>query len=262
MTSESERIEELRRQIGQPLRPPQSLGELLEAGGSSLAPERLDEAREAWGVALNQLETGGWPAAERHFHLTLLIAPLYEMRDEKALLERAATRLDDARQCQLLRHRLVRLAVLGKDIAGAEAVLSNLDSATSDLHMDSAYRIAACYVAIGQGRLDDVLRQLGRMEGDIPIAHGSEGEVAVLRAHAIEASSGTEPAREALLKSCQAPTRFHQAHRATQSAESLKLCAASWPGARETLWNLARAPMLAQLKAPLVTAVSRALRVA
>jgi hypothetical protein len=235
--SESERIAHLRQQDDAPLLPPASLQHYLAPGETTLRRERLDEAQKDWLLARQQLAQGGAADAERLFHLTQLIAPELDERRERALLETAVELLPDARHRQLLRRRLVHRAVLAGDSKAAEAWLAPCNPKATELHMDTAYRLAASYVALAQGDHAKMLSLLGQHAEDLPIAEGSDTEAAVLRAHGLERSGLGSQAVQALVQACRPPTRFGAMAALIDQNAPLQLCPASWPAARERLWT-------------------------
>ncbi len=230
--SESERLAQLRRQDHEPLVPPPSLQHYLERGSTTLRPESLEKAKGEWRRARAQLSSGGAAAAERLFHLTLMIAPLLDGRSERAFLETALETLSDARHRQLLRRRLVHRAVLAGDIDAAEAWLAPCNPRSTELHMDTAYRIAASHVALARGRPQEALVQLGEHAEDLPIAEGNDAEAGVLRAHALEASGLDSLAQQALVETSRPATRYAEVTRLMDEHASLRLCARSWPPAK------------------------------
>jgi uncharacterized Zn finger protein (UPF0148 family) len=232
---ESERVERLRQQDRQPTSLPESLAPFLR--GSELDPRQATAAAQDWTVTRKMLEqTGEFAASERLFHLTLLVAPTQEPERRRAMVENAVELLPDRRHRQILRAELTRLAVRASDLESAEQWLRPCNSRSSDLRMDTAYRIAAAYLATRRGDYLRVLALLGRSPGDIPIADGYDDEASALRANATEAmaggdSSGVQQARALLQSAIESDTRC--LHGLDRAFEEFALAPESWRLARQ-----------------------------
>jgi hypothetical protein len=231
---ESERIERLRQQDGQPMALPPGLQPFL--CGRGLAPERAAAAVEDWSTTRKMLEqTQEFTASERLFHLTLLVAPTLEPNRRRAMIENAVELLPDRRHRQVLRAELCQLAVRSGDLEAAERWLRPCNSRSSDLRMDTAYRLAAGYLALGRGEFLQVLALLGRQANDLPIADGSDVDATALRATATEALSGASEqgvrqCREQLEAAMAADLR--SLHDLDRAFERLDLAPRGWPLAR------------------------------
>lgn len=232
---ESERVERLRQQDKQPTALPESLAPFLR--GSELDPQQATAAAQDWTVTRKMLEqTGEFTASERLFHLTLLVAPTLEPNRRRAMIENAVELLPDRRHRQILRAELTRLAVRASDLESAEQWLRPCNARSSDLRMDTAYRIAAAYLATGRQDHLQVLALLGRHPEDIPIADGHDDEASALRANATEAmargdSSGAQQASALLQSAIESDTRC--LHGLDRAFEEFALAPQGWRLARQ-----------------------------
>ena len=206
---EPERLDLLRAQDHQPsaLVPPPSLEPFLKAG--EVPGARVRSALAHW-VALRRRVQASDPLGESSqlFHLTLLLAPRLDARDERALLESALEALSDKRHRQVLRCRLAEGAVLAGDCQAAAEWLETCNQRCTDLHADSAFRLAACCVATARGAFGFVLELLGSNLDEVPIIDGRDVEAAILRANALERSGQLDSARQQLVALVQRDARF------------------------------------------------------
>ncbi|MBW2737092.1 MAG: hypothetical protein JRH20_32325, partial [Deltaproteobacteria bacterium] len=236
--SESERLEQLRRQENQPLPPPENLKHLLL--GHELDPARMDDAQQEWlATRTRLLGGGGTTVAEKLFNLTRLLAPRVDGQQERAILESAVEALPDARHRQVLRARLAHKAVLWGDLEAARSWLRPCNPRSTDLMMDSAYRLAAAAVATAEGQPSQVLNLLGDHAGEVPTADVGYDEAVLFRVNAIEKSNGAELATQTfqhlLARNLTMLVRLQKA--AEHNAE-LKLCAESWPDLQKRAWGM------------------------
>jgi hypothetical protein len=128
--------------------------------------------------------------------------------------------------------------VLDGDLEAAEAWLRPCNARSTDLHTDTAYRLAAAYLHIGRELSQEVLNLLGSQPGEVPIADGHDVTAAVLRAHALERMGWRDHALGQLLGVMQAdPTGFAEACRVLDANAPLGLCPETGPQARHQVWH-------------------------
>jgi len=238
--SEADRLNVLRRQAGRPLELPASLAPWVAAG--RLAPEHVPGAQAEWRRVLPTLAGGAPPhEQERFFHLTRLLGEALGGPHERATFESAVDALSDPRHRHILRCELSIGASREGDATAAEQWLAPCHPAPTDLHMDSAHRLARAYLATAAGDPSRVWWLLGRTAGDVPVVDGRTAEADVLRAHAAEADGDPSAAVERLLASMRADARHVEGiERVVQSSGRLGLCPSSFPAARARIWEEVR----------------------
>lgn len=234
---ESERFGLLRAQDAAPRALPPGLERLVV--GAELAAERRPEALGLWQGSRRAVAQGApFPEHDRLFFLTVLLARAVDDRTRRGLLESALELLGDPRHRQVLRCRLAEGAVLAGDLEAARQWLAPCDPRPTDLHMDTAYRVAASCLAAAERRPGDVLALLGTRPGDVPLADEAEAEAELLRADAVERSWGPGPATEQLLGlMLRDPRRLHAFEAAARHLAPLGLCPESGRGATAAFWS-------------------------
>jgi hypothetical protein len=230
---ESERLQRLRGQDHGDIEPPADLYRFRR--GLDLAADHKSAALAEYLATLQRVRLGApFTEAERLFHLTLLLTPHLEQRQQRAFLESSLEALSDRRHRQVLRCLLARLAVLAGDIPAAQQWLQPCNAASTDLLTDTAYRIACCLVATGRQDSQAVLRTLGYRVDDVPIAGGYDALATVLRANALEHTGQTQQATEQLIAFMnQDPRCIADVQKAISEHSQLQLCPATHAAARE-----------------------------
>lgn len=254
-TSESERLERLWAQEKHPFAIPASLARYLS--GSELAPEQQRAALDEWLTTHKRVAAGtAFAESERLFHLTLLLSPKLEDRHARALQESAVEVLPDKRHRQVLRCMLAEHAVRAGDLEAAEQWLESCNPRPTDLRMDTAYRVAASYLATARGDHAKVLAQLGYRIGDVPIAAGHADPAAVLRANALERTSDARAAEEQLLTLMRSDAGKMASLQAFMTASArLGLCPRSGPSASRAIWQEVDHELRPELTAPWLLAI-------
>jgi len=198
--TEDARQQLLRRQVGRPMSEPAGLSSLLHHG--RIEPHRLTEAIAVWQATRREVKLSGSPdAAERLLYLTLLLqsALMDDEERQRAVLESALDGLTLPRHRQLVLAALSRLAVRAGDLRAAHEWLAACDPRSEDLHADSAYRLAAAFLATARRDHPEVLAVLGDDAEDIPISTVVSTLAVVVRANAHERLGDDARAREQLL---------------------------------------------------------------
>ncbi len=187
--SEPERLIRLKMQDGRPLVPPQTIAHLFGPGGQILAWKE-QEVFAAWQAARKRTATGAVDAAEELFFLTEALGNQFVAKSDWA---RHRAMLESALEAYTLpRHRSSTAASLcmgacrQRDLAGAEAWLRLVDSASDDLYADSMYRSARARVATMKGEYPVVLQVLGQDAREFPIHDAIDPVAAAYRANAWE----------------------------------------------------------------------------
>lgn len=235
-TSESERLERLWAQDEQPLAMPASLKPLVSGG--SLVPNQQKAALDEWLLTRRRVVGGAaFAESERLFHLTLLLSPALDDRHARALQESAVEILPDRRHRQVLRCMLARHAVRAGDPEAAEQWLEPCNPRATDLRMDTAYRVAASYLATARGDHAGVLGLLAHRVGDVPLARGNDEDTVLLRANALERSGEAAVAEQQLLTVMRDDkSKIASVQRALADQQRLGLCPQSAPRAHAQIW--------------------------
>lgn len=234
---ESERYARLREQAHRPMELPPGLARFCI--GSELAQDQIETALRDWSSARDQLRSGApFTTAEHLFFLTILLSPKLDLSRRRKLLESAAEVLVDPRQRQIVRCLLVQCAVLGGDLESAETWLRPCDPRPLDLHMDTAWRLAAAYVYTARNEPSKVLECLGGEPGAVPIADGHDATATVLRVNALERMNRGAEARTQLGQVARArPTGYGDVLEALQTNQVLGLCATTWKALGTPFWQ-------------------------
>ena len=186
--SESERCSRLRDQEQRGEGLPASVAALVDVHGR-LRTTHLADAKREWLGARAQLdEDASFPLHERFFHLTVLLAPHFAERARRAVLETAAELLEDRRHRHVMRCLLATYAAREGEPAAADEWLSLCDPRSTDLMMDSAYRLARATAAAARGDARGVLAVLGARAGDVPLLESHRLACVLLRIDALERS--------------------------------------------------------------------------
>lgn len=198
---ENERLRRLRTQDGRPMIPPQSILYLMS--GSSFDPSKVQEAFMIYQATRKEVRATNSPeAAERLYFLTLIASNyLTENHDDarrRAILETSLDTLFLPRHKQVIRCQLASSAAKEGDVAAAERWIGPCDARSDDLDSDSAYRVTRAYLDTVRGDFAAVLRTLGTVDEQVPIADARDPQAAVLRANALEKLGQLEPAVTAL----------------------------------------------------------------
>ncbi|MCC6521600.1 MAG: hypothetical protein IT373_02965 [Polyangiaceae bacterium] len=168
-----------------------------------LAPDSILAAGKLWLAARAEFaERRDKTSADLLFALTVLLADRFELlgdeRRVRALCESACAELDDPRHLAVLHAKLAASAARSGDLPAARTWLEHCDAESDDIEVDSAYRIAAAWLATAEGRHERVLELVGARPTDVPLAALAQDGAALLRANA-HASSGDQPAARAAL---------------------------------------------------------------
>ena len=170
---------------------PPGLEAVVDASGR-IEPWKLDEARQVWGATSRHVRAnpGDTAAAERLYFLTLALSNvLVSARNDlglRALHEGALEVLPLPRHRQVIRGHLARGAAKAGDLDSARGWLEGCDPASSELEMDSAFRISQAFIATATGDANALGHLLGADEATVPIVDSMDPIAIVLRAHAFE----------------------------------------------------------------------------
>ncbi len=197
--SEAERVARLRAQDREPEPLPDSIAALLVDG--CLPRDRIADTEAAWRTARTELSRSptSFPISERFFHLTVLLAPSFDERRQRALLETAVEALPDAGHRHVLRCMLARLAARAGDVHAARDWLSACNPRPLDLSMDTAYRFAVATLGTVERDYARVTEVLGVRPGDAPLADRDELACSVLRVHAVAELGDREAAVQEII---------------------------------------------------------------
>jgi hypothetical protein len=200
--SEAMRFERLRQQDGHPLPYPPAVHGLLAQG---VDDQNASQVWSEWQQAKSELAAGGgYPAAERLYFLAMglygYLAPRRSDLELRALAETSLEHLTEPRHRQEMLARLTRAAANAGDLDSAQAWLALLAPHSDDIHMDTAYRFSAAWVATLAHDYQGALALLGARMDDVPIADSSDEICAVLRANAYDRLGQTQAAVDQLVQ--------------------------------------------------------------
>ena len=235
--SEYERLMRLRRQDNKPLLRPPSLQHYLVTG--EFAHDRLHGALADWLQNRKRVQRGASLAeSERLVHLTLMLLPAVDQRRQRALLENSVEALPEKQHRQILRCELAHLAVLAGDLHAAHEWLQPCNARSTDLQMDTAYRLATSYLATANGSWNKVLTMVGAGVNDVPIADGRDEEATVLRANAVEHKGQLKLAMQHLVHWMTPDIRrFGDLEQVMRTNRALRLCRHSYSRVRDAMWR-------------------------
>jgi hypothetical protein len=243
--SEQQRLATLRAQRGEIQAHPAELRHLLRRG--KLDPSRVDEALKRFHSSRATAQERGDEASERLlFSLALLLANHYGAAQDharaRAILESAVETLRTPRYRQSTYGMLARLAARVGEHESAAAWTQMLDSRSTDLPTDTAYRLTHGFILSYQGQHAGVLDLLGSNGDEVPIDAMSRELCTLLRCHALESTQGVDVAAGELARSARglgAWIRLDRGRR-THAASGLELCPASFARAKQQVSPLKR----------------------
>ena len=116
----------------------------------------------------------------------------------RAVLESALDCLDEPTFRQELCGHLVRDAVRARDVSSARDWLEQMDPRPTDLHADSAYRLAKAFILAVEDDAQELLDVVGRDSVQVAIAVEEEAPACLFRVHAYERLGDAELSRKQL----------------------------------------------------------------
>jgi hypothetical protein len=164
---------------------------------------KADEAWQRWHAVRRAClgsESTPYKTQEELFHLSLLLEPSLRRTSEtvRAVLESALDCLDEPAFRQELCGHLVRDAVRVRDVSSARDWLEQMDPRPTDLHADSAYRLAKAFILAVEDDAQELLDVVGRDSVQVAIAVEEEAPACLFRVHAYERLGDAELARKQL----------------------------------------------------------------
>jgi DNA-directed RNA polymerase subunit RPC12/RpoP len=185
------RLQQLATQVRERLTPPTSLPWAVMWWNGRKNPTLVARALDEWTKARNEVERGGdsKDAEARLYFLTLAFTNYYGANDAprmRAMLETAYELCRSKRHQHVLLSRMVRQAASAGDLEAAEQWLADCDPRSSDIYIDTAWRIGRAHIDLLRRDYARVLEVLGDTFGAVPIACAFDQLCALYRADAHE----------------------------------------------------------------------------
>ena len=238
--SDAQRFEALRAQDGTPVMPPPALAPLLQG---ELTGPRLEQCWQQWLQARAELRSmPSFVAQERLYFLGMFLYGAISVSSEgveqvRALLETTRDAVSEPRFRQQMHGMMARVAAREGDVVAAEQWLALCTPRSTDLHMDSAWRISRAYVSTRQRDWPAVLAVLGYRPEDVPIADNYDEMAAVFRANALEHQGQVEEAAVQLVRAGGGEAKVTAIIHANQAIGPL--CPQSLPRTKEVAARIA-----------------------